>query len=346
MFGKWKRTDSDREVTKPPPGDCEARLGELSSLFTLLDTVDAFRKAMSTAIAAFEAAPSPLLFHLQQSYPAGTPGSDLVAELSDCIKPCVQRLQEGRRTLEALQEVCQRFDTDNVKIHELLATRKQSWTSKVLCDEKADELRRRFGPSFTMEEKRARLKAQHEADEAFTKSTQAVAQAIDACVAEKPKSTGEMLEQVRKTYAALWDGAYRAGPSPSAAADASIPSATADTLPPDSGRVAVPEAGEAQPQAPVARADASLPTLLQADALHAGGVGEHLSFVKGERIQVWSNAEKAWLEGLVEDVFASAATDGGFTVPAGAVKVSHSSGKKYVRKEAVDTTLRKWGVEA
>jgi len=83
-------------------------------------------------------------------------------------------------------------------------------------------------------------------------------------------------------------------------------------------------ASEAQPSA------ATLPAALS-------------GYQAGQKVEIYSSGEKAWLPGVVEKIFVEAGVDvaaehgKSFKVPAGAVKVTHAKGFKYVRAEQMET---------
>mmetsp|Transcript_2486 Transcript_2486/g.5432 ORF Transcript_2486/g.5432 Transcript_2486/m.5432 type:complete len:749 (-) Transcript_2486:70-2316(-) len=64
-------------------------------------------------------------------------------------------------------------------------------------------------------------------------------------------------------------------------------------------------------------------------------------YVKGERIQVWSNSQSAWLDGTCEEFVTKSGIYDGYSVPAGAMKVKTSAGVKWIMPENVPTVVRK-----
>jgi len=65
-----------------------------------------------------------------------------------------------------------------------------------------------------------------------------------------------------------------------------------------------------------------------------------LTYSKGVELQVWSSSSNSWLDAVVDEVFTKPAIAHGFQVPAGAVKVNHAGGSKYIRPEELSTQLR------
>lgn len=65
------------------------------------------------------------------------------------------------------------------------------------------------------------------------------------------------------------------------------------------------------------------------------------SFVKSESVKVWSSSRNAWLDGIVEEYAAVAGIMDGYSVPAGAVKISSSSGVKWIMPELVPGQVQK-----
>lgn len=64
-------------------------------------------------------------------------------------------------------------------------------------------------------------------------------------------------------------------------------------------------------------------------------------YVPGERVQVWSNGRKAWLNATVEAVFTQNTVAHGYSIAAGTVKVSSEAGVKWVMPENTASLLRK-----
>lgn len=73
-----------------------------------------------------------------------------------------------------------------------------------------------------------------------------------------------------------------------------------------------------------------------------GGRPDPHTFVPREQVEVWSESEGRWLQGVVDRVFATASEDNGYAVPAGVVRVTHPGGVKYVRKEQQASQLRRF----
>lgn len=65
------------------------------------------------------------------------------------------------------------------------------------------------------------------------------------------------------------------------------------------------------------------------------------AFTAGERVEVWSESRKCWLEAKVEAVFLALTHTEGYDVPAGSIKVVSLAGVKWVLPENVDRVLRK-----
>eukprot|EP00928_Gymnodinium_smaydae_P071598 TRINITY_DN55145_c0_g1_i1.p1 TRINITY_DN55145_c0_g1~~TRINITY_DN55145_c0_g1_i1.p1 ORF type:complete len:1000 (-),score=145.07 TRINITY_DN55145_c0_g1_i1:62-3061(-) len=71
----------------------------------------------------------------------------------------------------------------------------------------------------------------------------------------------------------------------------------------------------------------------------AGGVP--MPFRRGDRLKVWSNSQKAWIDGVAEEVFETGGFYGDYAVMEGTVKVKFSGGAKFVRPEEFAATLRR-----
>merc|ERR1712176_3280 len=59
-------------------------------------------------------------------------------------------------------------------------------------------------------------------------------------------------------------------------------------------------------------------------------------FIRGERLEMWSNAEQAWVEGRVEAIFARAFMLGGVYYPNGAIRITSHAGSKWLGPEHDD----------
>ncbi|CAK0873418.1 unnamed protein product [Prorocentrum cordatum] len=63
-------------------------------------------------------------------------------------------------------------------------------------------------------------------------------------------------------------------------------------------------------------------------------------FARGDRLQVWSESRRAWLDATVLEAFAAESTVDGFAVPAGALKVRSAAGDKWVMPADAGRLLR------
>mmetsp|Transcript_86697 Transcript_86697/g.269780 ORF Transcript_86697/g.269780 Transcript_86697/m.269780 type:complete len:325 (+) Transcript_86697:187-1161(+) len=66
-----------------------------------------------------------------------------------------------------------------------------------------------------------------------------------------------------------------------------------------------------------------------------------LAYAKGERLQVWSKSKSAWLDGVVEEAFATACSAEGYSIPPGTLKVRSAAGVKWVMAGQDAGVLRK-----
>eukprot|EP00929_Paragymnodinium_shiwhaense_P052040 TRINITY_DN260_c0_g3_i1.p1 TRINITY_DN260_c0_g3~~TRINITY_DN260_c0_g3_i1.p1 ORF type:complete len:687 (-),score=180.65 TRINITY_DN260_c0_g3_i1:115-2175(-) len=66
-----------------------------------------------------------------------------------------------------------------------------------------------------------------------------------------------------------------------------------------------------------------------------------MDFASGDRIQVWSNSQKSWLDGKVLEAFDQATFTEGYAVPAGSYKVTSAAGTKWIMTEQVAQLLRR-----
>lgn len=66
-----------------------------------------------------------------------------------------------------------------------------------------------------------------------------------------------------------------------------------------------------------------------------------VQYRKGDAIQVWSDSNGAWVDGVVEEAYAVDTKGRGFTIPAGSLLVRSSAGtSKWVMPDAIGKTLR------
>jgi len=64
-------------------------------------------------------------------------------------------------------------------------------------------------------------------------------------------------------------------------------------------------------------------------------------FCRGNHVEVWSNSKSAWLDAVVQEAFTEQSFADGFSVPAGTLKVSFSSGVKWIMPEQIGRMLRR-----
>eukprot|EP00928_Gymnodinium_smaydae_P008369 TRINITY_DN13049_c0_g1_i1.p1 TRINITY_DN13049_c0_g1~~TRINITY_DN13049_c0_g1_i1.p1 ORF type:complete len:513 (+),score=130.33 TRINITY_DN13049_c0_g1_i1:161-1699(+) len=85
--------------------------------------------------------------------------------------------------------------------------------------------------------------------------------------------------------------------------------------------------GDLQPLPPHASASASGAGAPRASR---AATRKPVPYVKGERVQVWSNSKKQWLDGSVEDIFETDTFAQGYAVRAGTFKVVSPAGMKWI----------------
>eukprot|EP00927_Polykrikos_kofoidii_P001706 TRINITY_DN10665_c0_g1_i1.p1 TRINITY_DN10665_c0_g1~~TRINITY_DN10665_c0_g1_i1.p1 ORF type:complete len:788 (-),score=136.17 TRINITY_DN10665_c0_g1_i1:54-2417(-) len=75
----------------------------------------------------------------------------------------------------------------------------------------------------------------------------------------------------------------------------------------------------------------------------AKAVGSDPPWVHGDAVQVWSVSRDAWVDGVIEAYFPEAGVFEGFSVPAGAVKVSLGGGTsvKWIMPDVIEKQLRR-----
>jgi len=94
-------------------------------------------------------------------------------------------------------------------------------------------------------------------------------------------------------------------------------------------------AGEAATTSSLCNVDSSanMTSLSESNAYSRAVLHE---FVRGELVDVWSNAKQAWVKGQVEEIFAREFVLGGVHYPSGALRISFDAGGKWLGPEHTD----------
>jgi len=234
-----------------------------------------------------------------------------------------------------------------------LNARKQTWETKVKADQDAEQLRERFGRKFTLQEKRERLETKTRASEAFKNASAYPGRALDVALSQRwititsfaselcwcmasihadtdSPSKGCISMAAQFAQACEADRAAKSSPM-------LLGSVRRHTFSTDNGSTKPPLSSGSS---------SSAESLPQTDSTSTA-IGSPLwslpEYRPGQKVEIWSSSEKAWLPGEVEKVFVEAGVDvaaeqgKSFKVPAGAVKVTHARGFKYVRAEQMQT---------
>eukprot|EP00931_Biecheleriopsis_adriatica_P061489 TRINITY_DN36971_c0_g1_i1.p1 TRINITY_DN36971_c0_g1~~TRINITY_DN36971_c0_g1_i1.p1 ORF type:complete len:737 (-),score=135.45 TRINITY_DN36971_c0_g1_i1:28-2214(-) len=65
-------------------------------------------------------------------------------------------------------------------------------------------------------------------------------------------------------------------------------------------------------------------------------------YARGEQVEVWSDSNRAWLDGVIEEAYAETTQGNGFTIPAGSVLVKSSAGTtKWLMPDQISKMLRR-----
>lgn len=354
-----------------PPDAITERLEQVAEFEDLVSAVDSFSQAILVAAANFASAPTALMEHLNRVCTPGNPWSSLVPKLTSHLRTCAERLQSGTRHVEAVQYLIEQSRTQSAEVHSAFAAREAAWAPKAQCDERVSALRKRFGPSFLLEEKKARLSAKKSADEEFERRTEAASSAVEDLLSRKWATTGAMLWELCRYYVEVFQDAQQMFQDFSELSNLVVPPARTESLlaERDLHQSSLSRGDKAagdrdlrcsryrghpppRPQPPSLSTPGPLPPLgrpspLSSDAASTSSAApssqdSHEQHpVQGEKVQVWSDSSKTWLDGVIDEVYAASGIANGYVVPVGAVKVSHRSGLKFIRPEHVNDVLRR-----
>jgi len=323
MLFKFQRASSRislPQVPEVPPGPLEGCLVELSDFDRLLQSAEVCRQEIAEALRRLRAAAAPLLDSVRQFDFRQHECQDAIARLCAQLDGCTGHLQASEACSHTLQQRIDQARSQYAQAHNALEERKEVWATKSRCDEEAARIVRK-GSQLSMEQKSARLKAKHEAEEAFQSRTARTKLAVEACLHDAWPAVQLILAELVHVYSAL--------PMP-------IEHLTTDADKIDTASSPAPgltskNSNRGPPLPP--------PTISTSSVTSK-------DFSPGEAIQVWSASQNAWLDGHVDRVYQEPCREDVFTVPAGVVKVTSAAGVKYVRSEHVASTLRKMTANA
>jgi len=359
MFCKFKRASSRSslsafskssltEALEVPPGPLEGCLAELSDFDRLLHVAETCRQEVAEALAKFRAAVTPLLDSVRKFNFRQLGCDDAIAQLCVQLDRCTGHLQDSEACSHTMHQRIEQARSQSVQTHKTLQERKELWATKLRCEEEAAGIMRR-GSSLSMEQKSARLKAKHEAEEAFQSGTARALSALEDCLTDACPAVQLILTELVCVYSALptpiehlISDAGRTDTAPCPAAGLELKSSkSGPPLPP-------PVANTASIKTKLPLPVASTISIKTKESLNPTSelTCSSEDFSQGEAIQVWSASQNAWLDGHVERVYHQPCKEETFTVPIGVVKVTSAAGVKYVRSEHVATTLRKMAAKA
>jgi len=369
LLGARRRRGPDTSPVKLPPDALTERLGQVAEFDDLVSAVDSFRAAILVAADQFAAAPAALVEHLNKVCTPGNPWSGLVPKLTTHLSTCAARLQSGTRHVEAVKYLIEQCRAQSAEVRSAFAAREAAWAPKVHCDEQVLAMRKRFGPSFLLKEKRARLSAKTSADQEFEKCTETASLAVDDLLSRKWATTGAMLWELCRYYVEVFQDAQQMFQDFSDLANLVVPPVRTESLLAERDMVRSSAGDEAsasgmesgrwgrrghppRPQPASLAEPAPLPPLgkplcSSSDVASTSSAEPSLhdcreqNLSRGDKVLVWSASSMAWLDGVIEDIYTASGVTNGYMVPVGAVKVSHRSGLKFIRPEHVNTVLRK-----
>lgn len=344
------------------------RKEELTDFGSLLDVMAEFGRNVENAAMKLDAAPAPLLEELGKKFPGG----DFLPRLVSNFAACGARLQEGKCRAVHVQQKIANAQERGKEVWQVLNARDDAWRPKVEADERAEALGKRFGRSFSIDEKRQRLQAKARTTEEFKTHTENACKELDKFLELRWQIAADIVSEICRCYAAVFAGSAQLAAdfactvetlgissapslsiSPSASSTGELPVMMATTI----GRGQTVQGGPLCPTAETSHQGAG--GILGAMAMALSGQSStsippptvpadarevSQGFVEGEIVQVWSQSKNEWLNGKVDKVYTASSSVGGYHVPAGVVQVSHAEGMKYVRRDQLASQLRRPGV--
>jgi len=190
---------------RPPDEEVDARREEIASFDALVGAFETFGEEIAASAAQFAAAPASLLKHLERSCGEDSKGApeawrQLYPQLSSQLGKCAEGLNSGQRHIQAIKYLIEQSHAQSSEVHEAFAARDEAWLPKAKCDERAADLRKRFGPNLLLGERKARLQAKHLADLEFQTKTAEASKAADDMLSRRFAMTGAMLWEVCHFY--------------------------------------------------------------------------------------------------------------------------------------------------
>lgn len=326
------------------------RVAEFAEFERLSDAICRFGTEVVVAAEQLAAAPTALLSELGGMTLMSSSGKSLVPELASQLGVWSARLQAGASHLEAMRRLADSCREKAAVAREVICRRAEAHKPKAQADADAEALNHRFGHNFTLEEKRVRLQRRHLRNEEFKKLTEEAAAALDDALAQKGGSAAVMLAELCHYGAEVFGGAQ-----PLAAEFGRLAKAfaTARPSPPPAGgtceRADSSDGVRIRLRDQIGAALTGRPLPRAASAASPSGSGASASpggpsldgYSVGHRVQVWSEREHTWADGVVDRIFLENGVDEGYKVPAGVIKVSFARGTKYIRPENRAAELRR-----
>jgi len=348
--GRGRSKEQSSGGADDPVDALAGRLSEVSDFDSLLSLTEQCGRDIQEAMLRLQGATQPLVERLKRFQSEVPCSCEPLAQLQRQLGACGKQLGGGGSSLQALARLSSEARERSGEVHRLFESRGKALAKKQQCSQEVEAIHKRFGPAFSLESKASRLKAKHEAEEEFRVRDEEAVQKVAEVLDHRWAFLQPILAELCRWHAAVFAGAEEltVGLAELATRLSSPPAAGAvPTLEPTVSTSTAPApgcgSGDGGTAAPtplaVCEPEAAAKSALAAAAAAQPAAAADLRV--GERVEVWSTGQEAWLEGVVEQIFAVEAVEDGFRVPAGVVKVSMATGVKFVRPEAIATTLRR-----
>jgi len=213
IFGFNKSSDpknpkdpKDVSSTASPGGALAQNFQELDDFDRLLTSIVECGSSLMEALEKLQTAPSPLLGCLSQSYSKDSAGGELLERLSMQLNACIYRLTLGTPHLEEMMQRVEKVRQQVNSTKEVMRKREAAWSAKVQCDKDAEALKKKgTGQKFTMEERRARLKAKYDADEEYSRLSDEATKQCNEVLYHRWANTAAALTDLCHCYAGIFE---------------------------------------------------------------------------------------------------------------------------------------------
>mmetsp|Transcript_105701 Transcript_105701/g.298975 ORF Transcript_105701/g.298975 Transcript_105701/m.298975 type:complete len:458 (-) Transcript_105701:136-1509(-) len=183
-------------VPEIPNDSLTASIDEMSELDLLLTSIENCASQLLGALSQLQSAPSPLLSDLERCYSSNPSCGELLGSLVGQLNACVSRLTCGIPHLEGLVRLVDQVRPQVAIARDAVAARRAAWAAKQRSDQPVK--------GFEIQETRRRLKAKHDADELFARTTHEAARVVDHLLAQRWPITGTALTELCHCYAGMF----------------------------------------------------------------------------------------------------------------------------------------------